>query len=433
MTDVIAGRFALCDPIARGGSGVVWRAYDRKLGRFCAAKVLRRRDAGDLLRFVREQSVRVTHGHVLAPYSWAAEDAHVVIASELVDGGSLSTLIGDYGPLSEATVAAVLDQLLEALEHVHAAGLIHRDVKPGNLLLRATGTQPVHVMLADFGLAMGVRDAHFTEIGTVVGTPGYLAPEVMRGGIAPDPSQDLFAAGRVAVALLRGIEPRDQAALVPEAAPGPLRAVVTALVAPDPRLRPPSAAHARAALRPALGPPVGPALGDPRPRTRGGDVIDVLPQLPPLSETALAEAGVGGPGPADAGPLATSPLDTRATLDSTDVLAAIRPATAALAASSTQGRARSPRRGMLLTGVGIATAAAITVPIVLAVTGSGGDATPSTQPSRKGAGRSSVPPGQFVQAGSTCDWQEQGNQEKTTAGTSVVCTRNGGGYTWVKR
>ncbi|HEU5266540.1 MAG TPA: hypothetical protein VFU35_07555, partial [Jatrophihabitans sp.] len=74
MTDVIAGRFALCDPIARGGSGVVWRAYDRKLQRLCAAKVLRRRDAGELLRFVREQSVRIAHPHVLTPYSWAAED-----------------------------------------------------------------------------------------------------------------------------------------------------------------------------------------------------------------------------------------------------------------------------------------------------------------------------------------------------------------------
>lgn len=201
MTDVVAGRFALCDPIARGGSGTVWRAYDRRTQQFCAAKVLRRRDAGDLLRFVREQSVRLTHPNVLTPYAWAAEDAHVVIASELVDGGSLSMLIGDYGPLAETTAAAILDQLLVALEQVHAAGLIHRDVKPANLLLRATGTGPIQVLLADFGLAMGAQDAHLTEVGTVVGTPGYLPPELMRGGGAPDVRHDLYSAGRVGAAL----------------------------------------------------------------------------------------------------------------------------------------------------------------------------------------------------------------------------------------
>ena len=106
--------------------------------------MLRRRDAGDLLRFVREQSVRLSHPHVLTPYSWAAEDSHVAIASDLVDGGSLATLLGDYGALDEKTVAVLLDQLLAALDAVHGAGLVHRDVKPANVLLRASGTGPVH-------------------------------------------------------------------------------------------------------------------------------------------------------------------------------------------------------------------------------------------------------------------------------------------------
>jgi hypothetical protein len=74
--DVIAGRFALCDPIAGGSTGTVWRAWDLKQRRFCAAKVLRQRDSGDLIRFTREQAVRLAHRHALTPYSWVAEDEH---------------------------------------------------------------------------------------------------------------------------------------------------------------------------------------------------------------------------------------------------------------------------------------------------------------------------------------------------------------------
>ncbi len=109
-TDVIAGRFALCDPIAAGGSGTVWRAWDLRLGRFCAAKVMRRRESGDVLRFAREQSMRLDHRHVLTPYAWAAEDEHVVIASELAEAGSLGALMRDHGPLAEASVVTFLDQ-----------------------------------------------------------------------------------------------------------------------------------------------------------------------------------------------------------------------------------------------------------------------------------------------------------------------------------
>ena len=106
--DVIAGRFALCDPIGSGGSGTVWRAFDEKRHGYCAAKLLRQRDAGDLLRFVREQSVRLNHPHIVSPYSWVAEDGTVLIASDLMTGGSLHTLIGDFGPLAESTVVTVL-------------------------------------------------------------------------------------------------------------------------------------------------------------------------------------------------------------------------------------------------------------------------------------------------------------------------------------
>jgi len=97
---------------------------DRKTEAYCAAKLLRQCDAGELLRFVREQSVRLAHPNIVSPYSWAAEDGTVLIASELVAGGSLHTLVGDYGPLAEGTVVTVLRQLLAGLQAVHDAELI---------------------------------------------------------------------------------------------------------------------------------------------------------------------------------------------------------------------------------------------------------------------------------------------------------------------
>src|SRR6478672_12657435 len=99
--ETIAGRYVLCDPIGSGGSGTVWRAFDQQRQRYCAAKLLRQRDAGELLRFAREQSVRLQHPHVVSPYGWAADDGRVLIASELIDGGSLTTLLGDWGPLDD--------------------------------------------------------------------------------------------------------------------------------------------------------------------------------------------------------------------------------------------------------------------------------------------------------------------------------------------
>lgn len=410
VTDVIAGRFALRDPIARGGSGTVWRAYDRTAGQFCAAKVLRRRDAGDLLRFVREQSVRLTHPHIVTPYSWAAEDAHVVIASDLVDGGSLATLIGDYGPIAESTVTEILGQLLEALDYVHTAGFVHRDVKPANLLLSATGTGPIHVRLADFGIAMSGTDARLTQTGTVVGTPGYLAPEVRRGDVAPEPRHDLFAAGRVAAALAAGAEP--DGLLTPADLsglhPGPLRDLVAALTATSAADRPPSARAALDALRP--------VPSDPLPVTAGGDPIEVMHQLPPLSEEALLEVGAA-PTPQ----LRVSGEPSRA-------------------------RRRSGRgRRVLLTVAGVAVAAAIGVPVGFAVLDGGGSPGPGT-PTGAQQTESAVPPttptpsttprptsaptpaqvsgnvtGQDVQVGSSCTFLYQGDEKPATGGGTATC------------
>lgn len=122
MGEVFAGRYELVDPIGRGGVGAVWRAWDHRRRRYVAAKVLQQSDAHSLLRFVREQALRIDHPHVLAPASWAADDDKVLFTMDLVGGGSLVHLIGDYGPLPPAFVCTLLDQLLAGLAAVHAEG-----------------------------------------------------------------------------------------------------------------------------------------------------------------------------------------------------------------------------------------------------------------------------------------------------------------------
>ena len=242
-TLVVAGRYELLDRIGHGGMGSVWRARDGRTREVVAAKVLGVHDSATLLRFVREQGLRIRHPHVLTPTGWAAEDHQVVLGMELVRGGSVDQLLAEHGSLPTAYAAALLDQLLQALGAVHAAGVVHRDLKPANLLLEP-GPEPV-LRLTDFGVAVPLGDVRLTRGPAVVGTDGYLAPEQQRGA-APDPAQDLYAVGVVATQLLTGRPPRpDRSPLVPE---GPLRPLVTALLDDDPTLRP-TAAQALDRLR----------------------------------------------------------------------------------------------------------------------------------------------------------------------------------------
>lgn len=269
----LAGRYVLTDQIGAGGMGSVWRAWDLRNRTFVAAKVLGQHDSSLLLRFVREQSVRIAHPHVVAPSGWAAEDNLVVFTMDLVRGGSVATLLGDHGPLPESYVTVVLDQTLQALEAVHAAGVVHRDVKPANLLMEATGTGRPHVRLGDFGVAALVEDVRLTRFPGAIGTDGYMAPEQSEGA-PPDPRQDLYAAGVVAVQLLTGLPPRQHDG-VPE---GRLKPLITSLIDPDPAKRPPTAADALGYLRGSVGvPPGAPWRSLPEPP----EVFDQLGQVAP--------------------------------------------------------------------------------------------------------------------------------------------------------
>ncbi|WP_225877320.1 serine/threonine protein kinase, partial [Streptomyces resistomycificus] len=283
MGEVFAGRYELADPIGRGGVGAVWRAWDHRRRRYVAAKVLQQSDAHALLRFVREQALRIDHPHVLAPASWAADDDKVLFTMDLVAGGSLVHLVGDYGPLPPAFVCTLLDQLLAGLDAVHAEGVVHRDIKPANILLEATGTNRPRLRLSDFGIAMRLGEPRLTETNLVVGTPGYLAPEQMMGA-EPDFPADLFAVGLTALYLLEGAKP-DAKALIqyftahgtpraPQGIPDPLWQVVASLLQPDPHARFRTATGARKALSSAAE-----LLPEPGP---DDEIIEIFDQLGPL-------------------------------------------------------------------------------------------------------------------------------------------------------
>ena len=289
MGEVFGGRYELIDLIGEGGMGAVWRARDLKLNRVVAAKVLRQSDASALLRFVREQGLRVNHPNVIAPLGWIGEDNQVLFTMRIVAGGSLATLIGDHGALPPRFAAEILRQLLSGLQAVHAAHLVHRDVKPANILLDATGTGRPHAYLTDFGIAVDLTGPRFTETGMVHGTPGYLAPELMALGDAT-PAVDMFAVGMVGASMLTGTRPRDIdfEAGAPDGVPESLWSLIRDLTAPDPEARPGPPEALRRLEAPELAWQDG-AAGD----------VEVFQQLEPLDSenptTTSRRPGMPGP------------------------------------------------------------------------------------------------------------------------------------------
>ncbi|WP_316739349.1 serine/threonine-protein kinase [Streptomyces sp. MK7] len=351
MGEVFAGRYELADPIGRGGVGAVWRVWDHRRRRYVAAKVLQQRDAHSLLRFVREQALRIDHPHVLAPASWAADDDKVLFTMDLVAGGSLVHLVGDYGPLPAPFVCTLLDQLLSGLAAVHAEGVVHRDIKPANVLLEATGTGRPRLRLSDFGIAMRLGEPRLTEADLVVGTPGYLAPEQMMGA-EPDFPADLFATGLVALYLLQGAKP-DAKALVeyfaeqgtpsaPKGVPEPLWQVLAALLQPDPLARFRTATGARKALAAAAE-----LLPEPGPDEEHIEVFDQLGPLPPGfgpngPERTLGAGGSDGAEESGTGRTPTRALPSDEDTGSFRLPPPVRPQEPASAASAASAASDAP-------------------------------------------------------------------------------------------
>lgn len=254
MGEVFAGRYELLDPIAMGGMGTVWCVLDRSDEQVKAAKILRQSDAASLLRFVREQSMRIDHLHVVTPQSWAGMDDRVLFTMPLVRGGSVAGLLKEHGALPVRWTALLVDQTLHALEAVHAAGIVHRDVKPANLLLEPTGAGRPHLRLTDFGIAAPLDEPRMTRASMVIGSPGYMAPEQWRGA-DPDFRSDIYSVGRVGIEMLTGVRPTSDspgAGVAELHTDDPDRNLLLDLLGrasdEDPRRRPATAADFRAEL-----------------------------------------------------------------------------------------------------------------------------------------------------------------------------------------
>jgi eukaryotic-like serine/threonine-protein kinase len=200
------GRYEIVEQIGRGGMATVYKALQTGLDRYVALKVLPAHLAGDPQfgeRFQREAVLiaNLRHPNILTIFDYGSDDGYTYIVSELVEGGTLSQRLGR--PLGTARASALLAPIADALDYAHERGIVHRDVKPSNILLAADG-RPV---LSDFGIArMLDNSSGLTLVGKVVGTPAYMAPEQARGQPA-DSAVDRYALGVVAYQVLVGRVP----------------------------------------------------------------------------------------------------------------------------------------------------------------------------------------------------------------------------------
>ena len=326
---VLAGRYRLEDRVATGAVGQVWRATDLVLSRPVAVKLLRPEYAQHpevLARFRAEarHAAAVTHPGIAQVYDYgedgAADSPYLVM--ELVDGPSLAGLLTG-GPLDPGDTMDVLGQAAAGLAAAHAAGLVHRDIKPGNLLVGRDG----QVKITDFGIAYAAGSAPLTRTGTLVGTPTYLPPERAAGGPAT-PASDLYSLGIVGYQCLTGSTPFSGPPLevaaahrhlplppLPAAVPAGVAGLIADLTAKDPAARPASA-------------------GDVARRAR--QLRDVLAG----TATAVLASEPGSPPGAtqvDAAPM---------------TLAGLPPPGGTLAHSGPEPDGRRPRRGVLLAVAG---------------------------------------------------------------------------------
>ncbi|CAL9566471.1 protein kinase domain-containing protein [Streptomyces sp. enrichment culture] len=352
---LVADRYRLEDAIGSGGMGRVWRAHDEVLHRVVAIKELTaalyvsESDQAILLARTRGEAraaARINHSAVVTVHDVLEHDGRPWIVMELVEGRSLADAVKTEERVEPREAARIGLWVLRALRAAHAAGVLHRDVKPGNVLLGDDG----RVLLTDFGIAQIEGDSTITRTGEVVGSVDYLAPERVRGH-DPGPSSDLWALGATLYTAVEGRSPfrrtsplTTMQAVVEEEATepryaGPLAPVISALLCKDPQARPdatetehllaqaaegrrPDAAQAYVPTTQYTGPPrqgdtlhenpAGPATGTPYPPVPGAPVPG-----PPVAGAPVPGAPVAGPsgtgpmttGPTDAGPAASGPTD----------------------------------------------------------------------------------------------------------------------------
>lgn len=218
-TRTVAGRYRLLERLGAGSMGTVWRAEDTALGREVAVKEVSfppgvADDEREVLRERTRREARMAagldHPNAVTVYDVAEEDGTTYVVMELVPSRTLGEVVRNEGPLSPVQAAEVGLGVLGALEAAHARGIVHRDVKPGNVLMRPDG----RVVLTDFGISTTTDDPSLTMTGVLVGSPAYMSPERARGKV-PGPASDLWSLGATLFTVVEGRPPFDRGEALP--------------------------------------------------------------------------------------------------------------------------------------------------------------------------------------------------------------------------
>ncbi|QGZ50525.1 protein kinase [Streptomyces sp. QHH-9511] len=296
---LLAGRYRLDGVLGRGGMGTVWRAVDETLGRTVAVKELRFPNSIDedekrrlITRTLREAKAiaRIRNNGAVTVYDVVDEDDRPWIVMELIEGKSLADAIREDGTLTPHRAAEVGLAILDVLRSAHREGILHRDVKPSNVLIAEDG----RVVLTDFGIAQVEGDPSITSTGMLVGAPSYISPERARGH-KPGPAADMWSLGGLLYASLEGSPPYDKGSAIatltavmtepvdPPKNAGPLlEKVIYGLLAKDPAQRLDDAG-ARVLLRAVLDSPAPVAEPEPSPEATRVVPLPPLPATPPFA------------------------------------------------------------------------------------------------------------------------------------------------------
>jgi len=259
----LSSRYTLTEQIAVGGMGEVWAATDTLLGRTVAVKLLHQAlsqesDFAERFRAEARHAASLHHPNIGTVFDYGEDEGTAYLVMELVPGQPLSQIIAERAPLSAPETASILAQAAAALEAAHQGGVIHRDVKPANILITPDGV----AKLTDFGISRAIGAAPVTQTGQVLGTAQYLSPEQALGQSATAAS-DIYSLGVVGYEMLTGVRPFDAGTVVatalahvnqpppalPQSIPAGVRDVINAALAKDPADRPASAAAVSRALR----------------------------------------------------------------------------------------------------------------------------------------------------------------------------------------
>lgn len=322
---VVAGRYRLRSVLGSGSMGTVWSAYDEFLRRPVAVKEIllppgvTAAQADELrertLREARAIAV-LSHPNVIVLHDVAREDGEPFVVMELLPSHSLAELLREHGPLNVEQAAAVGDAVAAALEAAHDAGITHRDVKPGNVLVAEDG----RIKLTDFGIARNVSEATMTRTGMTLGSPSYIAPEVASGR-AVTPAADLWGLGATLFHVVEGRPPYDADGdplqtvgkvvngEVPRPGPGPLAPVIAGLMAKEPLDRTPLR-EVRHQLYPLITKSPRMLFGPEMFRQASGwraEATDTSEIAPSPQPSPIAKAKEGEPLAADPGPLPFGP------------------------------------------------------------------------------------------------------------------------------